>query len=150
MHTAVPNNIRPAQLNDASAISALLAELGFSTPPETVTDRLDQLHALGEQVLVYTIDNRPVGLITIHITPVLHRPTSVGRITALVVSSQHRRCGVGRALLTAAEHYVIQKGCALLELTSNTKWVQAHAFYESQGFQRTSIRFFKDLITLQQ
>jgi GNAT superfamily N-acetyltransferase len=48
-------------------------------------------------------------------------------------------------LVEAAEEWMRRKGCALVEVTSNDRRAEAHAFYRHLGFERTSIRFFKKL-----
>jgi GNAT superfamily N-acetyltransferase len=63
----------------------------------------------------------------------------------MVVASSARRQGIGRALIEAAEERMIQRGCGLVEVTSNVKLRAAHAFYAKMGFERTSHRFAKDL-----
>src|SRR5204863_3055212 len=103
------------------------------------------LLAAREVVLVAELDGDLVGLATVHVTTVLHRPTSVGRITALVVAERARRRGVGRALVAASERWIAARGCGLLELTSNRQRIEAHAFYERLGYEPTSLRFKKSL-----
>jgi GNAT superfamily N-acetyltransferase len=76
---------------------------------------------------------------------VLHRPKPVGRITALVVDAPVRGQGIGRALVAAAEEALARAGCGLLEITSHERLVDAHAFYERLGYQRTSVRLAKVL-----
>ena len=76
---------------------------------------------------------------------VLHRPMPVGRITALVVDDSARGQGLGRALVAAAEAALAGSGCGILEITSNMRFAEAHAFYEHLGYERTSVRFAKVL-----
>lgn len=137
--------LRPAKLEDAEAISRLLDELEHPAPPEVLRARLQALAAAGERVLVAEIEGVVRGLATVHVTPVLHRPAPVGRITALVVSSEMRRQGVGRALVGAAEAIAREAGARLIEVTSNRRRTQAHRFYEGLGYELTSHRFGKRL-----
>lgn len=137
--------VRPARPTDAAALSALLAELGFPADETTTEQRLSILECAGETVLVAAVDDIPRGFASVHATPVLHRPTPVGRITALLVTSSMRGRGVGRALVQAAEDWSRQRGCALIEVTSNLRLTTAHAFYHHLGFETTSMRFAKSL-----
>src|SRR5262245_20806795 len=137
--------IRNARPDDALALAALLAELGFPAPAAAVAERLDALLGAGEAVLVAALDDEVLGLLTAHVTPVLHRPTPVGRLTALVVTARARGRGVGRALVGAAERVLAARGCALVEVTSNRRLADAHAFYERLGYEATSLRFKKAL-----
>jgi GNAT superfamily N-acetyltransferase len=84
-------------------------------------------------------------LLTVHITPVLYRPTSVGRLTALVVAKQERGKGIGRALVDAAEQFFAERGCKLVEVTSNLRLADTHSFYKRLGYEATSLRFKKSL-----
>ena len=138
--------VRDARVDDAEAVAALVAELGFPASPHEVAHRLAALMHAGELVLVAEVDATVAGLAAVHITPVLHRPTCVGRITALVVSELRRGQGVGRALVEAAERLVADRGCALIEITSNRQLADAHAFYEHLGYEVTSLRFKKILM----
>jgi ribosomal protein S18 acetylase RimI-like enzyme len=138
-------HIRDARADDAPALAELLAELGFPAPAEAVETRLEAMLKAGEVVLVATQDEGVLGLVTVHITPVLHRPTSVGRLTALVVTDHARGQGVGRALVESAERLLASRGCGLVEVTSNRRLTDAHAFYERLGYESTSLRFKKPL-----
>jgi ribosomal protein S18 acetylase RimI-like enzyme len=138
--------IRDARPDDAPALAALLAELGYPAPAAVIAGRLDAMLGAGEAVLVATRDGEPpLGLLTVHVTPVLHRPTPVGRLTALIVSERARGQGVGRALVRAAERVLAAQGCALVEVTSNRRRTDAHAFYERLGYEVTSLRFGKSV-----
>ena len=138
-----PSVIRAARKADAPALAALLAELGFPAPPDVVAARLDVVTGAGEAVLVSARGAEVLGLVTIHVMHVLHRPTPVGRITALVVAPRARGRGAGRALVEAAERLLAARGCALVEVTSNRDLTDTHAFYERLGYEVTSVRFRK-------
>jgi GNAT superfamily N-acetyltransferase len=136
--------IRDAAPRDSEAISALLDELGFPTEVSDVRKRLSALARGGEPLLVAD-EAALLGCLSWHVTPVLHRPTAVGRVTMLVVTKEARGRGVGTALLEAVEERLRQAGCALVEVTSNIELGGAHEFYKGRGYRRTSYRFAKDL-----
>ena len=138
--------IRDARPADAPALAVLLDQLGYPAPAATVAARLAAYQDAGEVALVAARGGGAiVGLATVHVTPVIHRPTPVGRLTMIVVAEGERGGGVGRALVEAAERAVAARGCALIEVTSNRKRADAHAFYERLGYEATSLRFKKSL-----
>lgn len=136
--------IRDAKPRDAEAIAGLVNELGFKVTEAEISKRLRALAKDGEPVLVAEREG-VIGCLTWHVTPVIHRPTSVGRVTMLVVTERARREGVGEALVTEAEARTAARGCGLIEVTSNIELGGAHAFYQRIGFERTSYRFVKKL-----
>ncbi len=137
--------IRAADSVDSEAIARLLAELGYEATPDDVGERLQRLARAGEPVLHARRGEETLGCLSWHVTPNIHRPWPVGRITMMVVAKGARRRGIGRALVRAAEERMVQRGCGLVEVTSNVKLRAAHAFYERIGFERTSHRFARSL-----
>ena len=75
----------------------------------------------------------------------VHRDAPIGRISPLVVAEDAQGHGIGRMLVEAAEAWMRKKGCKLVEVTSNDRRAEAHAFYRHMGYERTSIRFAKKL-----
>ena len=55
-------------------------------------------------------------------------------LAGLVVSSDARRLGVGRALVAAAEAWTRAAGFPTLRVRSNVLRAESHAFYRSVGF----------------
>ncbi|HKR24199.1 MAG TPA: GNAT family N-acetyltransferase, partial [Allosphingosinicella sp.] len=136
--------IREARPGDAEPAAALIRALGYEVSAADVRKRLASLKKAGDAALA-AVRGELIGLVTLHVTPVLHRPRPVGRITLLVVAEDMRGKGVGAALVAAAEHRLAAKGCGLVEVTSNRKRLRAHAFYERLGYERTSYRFARSL-----
>ncbi|HEY0413507.1 MAG TPA: GNAT family N-acetyltransferase [Allosphingosinicella sp.] len=132
--------VREAMPRDAAAIAALVGELGFPASAKEIAARLAPLRKAGEPPLVAE-EGGVVGCLAWHVTPALHRPHPVGRITMLVVADGHRRRGIGTALVAAAEERLRAKGCGLVEATSNIELGGAHEFYRRRGYERTSYRF---------
>ena len=137
--------IRPAVGGDVDDLLGLLDLLGYPAPPEVAAERLERMQAADEPVLVAVSAGRVIGMVTVNVRPVLHRPGPIGRITALAVAQDRQGAGVGRALVAAAEELARAKGCVLMEVTSNVRREAAHAFYERAGYERTSWRFAKPL-----
>ena len=137
--------VREATLDDAAAIVSLLAELGYPWTPDIVAERLKALKAIGNTALVAQRGDDVVGVLTLSAMLVLHRPKPVGRISAFVVTERCRGQGVGRTMVAAAERHLAANGCGLIEVTSNRRREEAHAFYERLGYERTSYRFAKPL-----
>jgi GNAT superfamily N-acetyltransferase len=142
--------VRTATLADASEVARLLALLGHAQPAGDASRKLTAFLDGGEHVFVATRSASAVaapllGAVTLHVTNVLHRPGPIGRLTALVVEESVRGQGVGVALVHAAEEFFAARGCALIEVTSNKKRTDAHAFYERLGYTGTSFRFAKTI-----
>ena len=143
--TAIPT-IRRAMARDAPELARLLTSLGHPTTSATIEAHWREWQSAGNVALVAERpDGTLSGVATLHHMLVLHRPRPVGRITALVVDAPVRGRGIGRALVAAAEEMLTSIGCGLLEITSNVRRADAHAFYEHLGYERTSFRFAKML-----
>lgn len=140
------HTVRTAIFNDAPEIARLLTALGHSSSAEEIRVRWAGWTEAGNQAIVAAEPiGRLLGMITLHRMIVLHRPKPVGRITALIVEANNRACGIGTSLVAAAEANLFTAGCGLIEITSNDRLVDAHAFYQHLGYERTSIRLAKNL-----
>lgn len=137
--------IRDAKPSDAPRLVELIIELGHEITEKQVRKNLAALKKLGEPPLVATLDKKLVGMCGISRRVVIHRPAPLGRITALIVAKEAQDEGIGRMLVDAAEDWMRKKGCQLIEVTSNDRRADAHAFYRHMGYERSSIRFFKKL-----
>lgn len=137
--------VREATAHDLPVMRTLLAELGYEVDAPTLAQRFASFTSLGERALVAERDGDVIALATLHMTPVLHRAGAVGRVTALVVTAAARGTGAGAALMREAEAIMTRNGCVLMEVTSNRKRTDAHAFYERLGYTATSYRFGKPL-----
>lgn len=137
--------LRDAKPTDAQRLVELIKALGHDINEKQVKRNLAALKKSDETPLVATLDKKIVGLCGVSRRVVVHRSAPLGRITALVVHKDAQRRGVGRKLVEAAEEWMRAKGCQLVEVTSNDRRAEAHAFYRHMGYERSSIRFFKTL-----
>ena len=139
---------RRARPDDAPAVSRLLGELGHPAPEADVRARLEELERRSDHVVLVGEDaSGVIAVASGFVTPVLHRPGLTGRISVMVVAESARGTGAGTRLLEAMEEALVAKGATRLELTSNLKRADAHAFYEKGGWTRQGLRFEKNSLT---
>jgi len=136
--------VREAVTSDLHPLAELIAELGFEIDLDVLRNNLDALSAQRLGPLIADA-GKVIGCVTYSIMPVLHRPSPVGRISMLVVTKGRRGQGVGRSLVEAAMERLGESGCCLCEVTSNMALIDAHAFYERLGFERTSVRLVRKM-----
>ena len=137
--------IRAAKPGDSKQLRALIEYLGHPIAEKAVRKNLAALAKLRESPLVATLDKKVVGLIGVHKMVTVHRDAPVARIPVLVVAKDAQGNGIGRMLVEEAEKMLKKAGCKLVEVTSNDRRADAHAFYRHMGYERTSIRFMKKL-----
>jgi GNAT superfamily N-acetyltransferase len=137
--------IREAKPSDAPRLVELIHFLGHEIDEKSVRKNLSALKKDGETPLVATLGKEVVGLCGISARVMIHRDAPIGRISPLVVAEEAQGHGIGRMLVEAAEAWMRKKGCKLVEVTSNDRRAEAHAFYRHMGYERTSIRFAKTL-----
>ncbi len=138
--------IRDAKLTDASALAALVCELGYKTTPAEMRRRLKSiLDDVNYRTLVAEVDGKVCGMIgTLAYASYEHNDPS-GRILAVVTLANARRRGIGRALIASAEKAFAQKAVTRVSLDTRLTRKDAHKFYESLGYERNGWRFVKQL-----
>ncbi|WP_114227101.1 MULTISPECIES: GNAT family N-acetyltransferase [Sphingomonas] len=139
--------LREAKATDAAQLAGLFALLGHTISPARVRSNLTALAKTGEPVLVVAEGKTLLGACGFHATRMPHRDPPLGRITVLVLAEAARGKGLGRRLVEEAERRLTKLGCGIVEVTSNDRLREAHAFYRHLGYERTSMRFAKPLPT---
>jgi GNAT superfamily N-acetyltransferase len=138
--------IRRARQPDARELARLFTELGHPATEDAIVARWSAWQAAGNiGIVVDGAEGELIGAATLHQAAVLHRDKPIGRISALIVDARHRNEGIGRALVDAAERMFRDAGCGMIEITSNMRRTDAHAFYAHLGYELTSARFMKAL-----
>lgn len=137
--------IRDAKPADAPRLVELIRFLGHEIDEKSVRRNLSALKKTGETPLVATLGKDVVGLCGVAAQAMIHREAPIGRISPLVVDEKAQGHGIGRLLVEAAERWCRERGCKLVEVTSNDRRTAAHAFYRHMGYERTSMRFAKTL-----
>ncbi len=136
--------VRRAVDSDAPKIAELLGELGYSTHPSFILERMQFVGANpNDAVFVAELAEDVIGVTHVHVFAAFHADMTIGRITSLVVAAHHRRKGVGKLLLGAAESFAFQRRCATVEVTSGGTHEPAPQFYESNGYERRDQHLIK-------
>lgn len=136
---------RAARLSDASAIARLTTQLGYDLTDSQASDRLLRiLSRPDQQFWVAEIDGGVVGWVHAAKFEFLESGAFVV-IGGLVVDKDHRRQGIGRALMRRAEEWTRQQGWSVVRLWSSAARTAAHEFYERLGYKniKTQHSFLK-------
>jgi GNAT superfamily N-acetyltransferase len=127
--------VREASSGDAAAVAGLLTQLGYPSTAEEARGRLAAWDGEGpRRVLVAEHGGAVAGLVAVAAVPYLERGGSWARIVALAVDAGHRRRGIGRQLIAAAEAAAAGWGCVTIEATSSRRRAESHPFYRRLGY----------------
>ncbi len=96
------------------------------------------LGSAGQRVLVAvpSDDSRIDGYLGAERRPALLHQDEHVEITGLVVDAAARRCGVGQALVAAAEEWAVRHGLPTIVVRSNVARPESHPFHEGIGYRR--------------
>lgn len=147
--SAVPDvELRNAVIADADDVARLLADLGYPCDTSEAGERISAVLGNDRQALVLARCQGAVcGLVALDFMYYLPLGTSTCRVTALVVTPDAQRHGIGRQLLRDAERRARTGGAARIELSSGSQRTDAHAFYRACGYSDGTVRFIKQLGT---
>ncbi len=127
--------IRRARLEDCEALARLATELGYPTTREQMVVRVqrieaDPLHA----TFVADGGDGPVAFLHVLETRTLESPAHA-EIVGLVVTEGARGLRVGQRLVAAAAQWASARQLPELRVRSNVMRLDAHRFYEREGFR---------------
>lgn len=138
----VGTSFRPARADEADAVLALIgadpisrARVAGPWPSDAqrrgfarVLSHPDHLLLVGER------DDRIVATLTLSFLPELARDGERAQLESVHVAADQRGRGTGRALVEHAIERARQRGCALIQLTTDKRRTDAHRFYAALGF----------------
>jgi GNAT superfamily N-acetyltransferase len=138
--------IRKAILTDHPAICKLLEQLGY---PGTETYLPGNLEVMLSQplstVLVYELDGAVAGLIAFDFIPQLTTRGDFARISCFAVDENARSKGIGHVLEEHFTQMAADRKCDRIEVHCHSRRVDAHRFYERQGYTESPKYFIKML-----
>ena len=141
--------IRAATKNDTDEILSLLYDLGRPKPrtksQKEMFEKLVIQYLKQKQLTIAEIDSEIVGVISMVLIPRLNQTKLELYIPELVVSSNHRRMGIGKALINHAISVAKKKKCYRIRLESGHARKESHKFYSHLGFEQYAKTFRLDL-----
>jgi GNAT superfamily N-acetyltransferase len=140
--------LRRATVADVTAIMRLLADDDLGQARESEDEGV---YAAGfaeierdpnNMILVLDMGGAVAGCAQLTIIPGRGRAAVTrGQIEAVRVASAHRGQGLGRWFMEALIEAARERGCGLVQLTSDRRRGDAHRFYESLGFTASHFGF---------
>jgi len=131
-------------------IPELLEEVGVKA---TLADIHRRVEALPRQdrILLALDGEHLIGFAHLRISQDL-LTDETAEVASIVVRGSHRRQGVGRRLIAAAEAWARESGRARLLLRTDVVRTDAHAFYVARGYEQAStmLEFVRDLARARQ
>jgi GNAT superfamily N-acetyltransferase len=141
-----PVELRAARADDVLAVVALLHDDQIAAHRDSVGGPEDEAVYLAAfdrieadpstQLLVLTeAGGRLVGTLQFNVLPGLsRRGANRAQIEAVRISADRRGGGLGSQFIGWAVDEARRRGCALVQLTTDARRVDAHRFYERLGF----------------
>lgn len=145
--------IERARAEDIPAIVAMLTDDPLGAARETPDDLTPYLKAFEvidadphQYLAVARRDGRVVGTLQLTVLPGLSRTAATrAQVEGVRVHADERGGGLGTELLEWAEREAGERGCVLLQLTSDATRVDARRFYEHLGYEASHVGFKKPL-----
>ena len=139
--------IRKTKLEDLDSVFELLDELyenkiEYSKFAQKYKESLEDSSFYG---IVAIENNKVVGVLISRVINRLAKKKNILFIDDLIVNEKCRNIGIGKLLIQTATAYAISKDCGALELTSMIQNINAHRFYENNGFEKRQYKFKKSL-----
>lgn len=141
--------IRSAERRDIPAIVELLADDVYGAERERVGDPpasgyIEAFHAIStdpnNELVVACRNETVVGVFQLTFVPGMsYQGGWRAMIEGVRVAAPYRGQGIGACMMNWAVRRAEERGCVLVELTSNAGRPDAHRFYERLGFVRSHV-----------
>jgi GNAT superfamily N-acetyltransferase len=138
---------RAARPADLPFIIGLIVEDSVLTTNDSASDAMheDYLNALAaidadpnQEMIVAEENGVPLGCFQLTYLPgLMRRGMWRGMIEVVHVAEGHRGRGLGSQMMRWALDRSRERGCGMVQLTSNKKRLDAHRFYERLGFLKS-------------
>lgn len=141
-------NVRSWITSDLPQLVGLMAQLGYPASEDVLRERFSRVTRHPDyELLVLEDDDILLGCVGLFQAQAFEHDTTYVRIVAFVVNAKHRRQGIGRRLIRAAEDWAHARGATAVLLNSGNRPEReaAHHFYQAMGYSVTSTSYSKSL-----
>jgi len=141
-------DIREARPEDYLPIFELIKnELGYpQVDYDKLCTRLENIRSDARHLTaIAEADGQVAGFIGIYVGIAYNYDREFIQISALAVRKELQNRGIGSRLLQWAEEYAAKNDYQILKLTSRLHRVEAHAFYDRNGYEKKSYGFSKEI-----
>ncbi|MDW4163910.1 GNAT family N-acetyltransferase [Staphylococcus saprophyticus] len=135
-------------LNKINELLVLYEDLGYPTIAKDLVNRLNNIYNHQDYYLLLLVkDDVIIGLSGMCKMLFYEKNGEYMRILAFVINSNYRGKGYGTLLLKESETLANLLGCKAITLNSGNRIDRdnAHSFYKSNGFEKKSSGFSKNL-----
>lgn len=137
--------IRQAKKEDLPSIILMLAEDTYSEIPEDINNlkTYQKFFKIIKQdpnaeLLVVEENSQVIGCAQVnYLTYLLYQGSKRAQIEAVRIHKNFRSQGIGASLIKHIIKLAKEKGCSMVQLTSNKQRLRAIKFYVKQGFKPT-------------
>jgi ribosomal protein S18 acetylase RimI-like enzyme len=127
-------------------VAELLGELGYPSTPQQAAKRIERIAGdPATWLVVAELDGEVAGFGVLHVQNLVERDEPGCEVAGLVVSEHFRRRGVGELLMEALEREARAQGGKVMVLNTAHRRADAHALYETLGYEHTGRRYAKEL-----
>jgi GNAT superfamily N-acetyltransferase len=134
-------NIRIASSDqDLLSLAPVLLQLRPQYNTASLISQIKKQQPDGYQVAIVEMDNTVACVAGF----VMNEKLAWGKclyVDDLVTSETMRSRGAGKAMIDWLKHYAREQGCRELHLDSGMHRIDAHRFYDREGFDRSSLHF---------
>lgn len=146
---------RTAGLDDLPAIIALLADDALGREREVLANPPDARYIAAfeaicadanQRLVVAELQGQVVGTLQLSFVPGLsHTGAWRGQIESVRIAQTLRGAGAGQQMMEWAVAQCRERGCSVVQLTTDKSRADAHRFYEKLGFVPSHLGFKRKL-----
>ncbi|MFE1570281.1 GNAT family N-acetyltransferase [Comamonas odontotermitis] len=146
---------RTAHIADLPAIIALLADDALGREREVLANPPDSRYIAAfeaicadssQRLVVAELQGQVVGTLQLSFVPGLsHTGSWRGQIESVRIAAALRGIGAGQQMLEWAVAQCRERGCSVVQLTTDKSRTDAHRFYQKLGFEPSHLGFKRKL-----